>query len=76
MKKYTTIFHTCIKFERHVLYPRYVNYPNNTKEGKTNMYEFNIDGLDGDVDSMDACHVLIDFFLTDSNKIISVENQN
>ena len=60
LKKYTTFFHTFIKFGRHVLYPRYVKYPMNNKEGKSHMNEFNIAGLDTVVDSMDACHVIIE----------------
>ena len=59
-----------------MLYPRYDKYPNNTKEGKAHMNEFIIAGLDRSVDSMDACHILIENALTKSKKVISVENQN
>ena len=53
-------FHKYIKFGREVLYPRYVKYPKNSEDAKTHMHEFNIAGLNGGVDSMDACYVTIE----------------
>ena len=59
-KVHRHFFRIFIKFGQHVLYPIYVKYPKNSKEGKTHINEFIIADLDGGAGSMDACHVTID----------------
>ena len=52
--------HQFLKFGRHVLYPKYVNYPKTSVEMRNHTQEYEVAGFHGAFGSMDACHIIIE----------------